>query len=392
MHRCTKPLSRLAISSGKRNCFWVSCVRLVSTRTNQQQLISPKIDPSLSNANPSNNITKCIRVALIGQPNVGKSTLANAIVGVKVSAVSPRAHTTRQQIHCVWTTGDTQVIIADTPGLIAHHLARRINSPRSLLVEPQNAIVDADIVLNKDTWESISTPTMFFSSAGKGPLNQLRKKPAILVINKIDRISKKGKLSRFIDHIYTTRDSSSTPGDSCYNHIFPISALDSNTLSDLKTFFVKSAPERNWEYDANEVTSQSFADIVSEVIREQAFLRYRQEIPYILEHTLDHFAIDEAGVLCIESIVSTQRRSQKVHCIAPLTLFLTQTHNPSMSLSSSSVSCVTRTHAAISIQPIVIGKQGQALLEVCRAAEVTLSSRFGLPVSLTIRVVSRDST
>ncbi|EGD75739.1 hypothetical protein PTSG_07853 [Salpingoeca rosetta] len=334
-------------------------------------------------------------VAVVGSPNVGKSTLANAIVGAKVAAVSPRAHTTRREVHCIWTHDNTQVVLSDTPGLVSHQLARKLRTPRSLLIDPRNAIFDSDIVaavvddttvLDERRWHALRSPQRFLNTIGTSLDRALTGKRAFLVINKVDCVPQQQQLDAFVafvqQHARARSHTANHGADSdchgsrgagvsidqkgaicsadaeedgsgvVFERIFPVSALDPATLGDLKEYLQAQALPKPWQYDSGQVTSHSFPELLLEIVREQMFLRYKQEIPYVLQHNLDSYEVDEDGVLRIYWTISTEQRSQK---------------------------------------PIVIGKKGASIREAATAIQDTLGSQLGMPVIMNIRVMSRGN-
>jgi GTPase len=239
---------------------------------------------------------RCGYVAIIGAPNVGKSTLMNALVGQKLSIVTPKPQTTRHKILGIHSTDNFQAIFLDTPGIIA---------PKYLLHEAMmsaaaSALDDADIVLfmidacdpkiNTDLTHDVA-----FSLLGKV------QKPVYLVINKADAVIKPHILPviDFYSRAYT------------FKEIFPISALKKDGTTELLAAIGRLLPEHPPLYPTEDVTEQNERFFVSEIIREKIFEKYQQEIPYSTSVEIAEFKEREAGKTFISADIFVERESQK---------------------------------------------------------------------------------
>ncbi len=220
---------------------------------------------------------RCGTLAVIGRPNVGKSTLTNRLVGAKVSITSKKAQTTRHRIHGILTTDDCQYIFVDTPGFQTTHrnaLNRIMN--RSVT----QALADVDVVL-------------FVIEAGRwgpGEKEIVRLLPpdrqVLLVINKIDRLTDKSRLLPFID---------SVSREFAFAEIIPLSAEKGQGTAQLLTTAAKYLPESPPFFDADDITDRSERFLAAELLREKLFRNLGEELPYGLTVEIEKF--EEEGAL-----------------------------------------------------------------------------------------------
>jgi GTP-binding protein Era len=220
---------------------------------------------------------RCGTLAVIGRPNVGKSTLTNRLVGAKVSITSKKAQTTRHRIHGILTTEECQYIFVDTPGFQTTHrnaLNRMMN--RSVT----QALADVDVVL-------------FVIEAGRwgpGEKEIVRLLPpdrqVLLVINKIDRLTDKSRLLPFID---------SVSREFAFAEIIPLSAEKGQGTAQLLTTAAKYLPESPPFFDADDITDRSERFLAAELLREKLFRNLGEELPYGLTVEIEKF--EEEGAL-----------------------------------------------------------------------------------------------
>ena len=236
-------------------------------------------------------------VTIIGEPNVGKSTLMNALLHQKISIVTNKPQTTRHKILGILSMEGAQIIFLDTPGII---------KPRYMLQEvmmqfASAAIQDADVLFfmidatapgAKD--EDLADDEAFKRLEGL-------KKPVYLVINKVDLVDK-GSLLPLID-FYSRKFS--------FQEIFPISALKQDGTGDLVTAAAALLPEHPPYYPLDIVSEQNQRFFVSEIIREKIFLRTQEEIPYSTTVDVVDFKEREAGKWFVSADIYVERDSQK---------------------------------------------------------------------------------
>ncbi|NPA48598.1 MAG: GTPase Era [Thermodesulfobacteria bacterium] len=233
-------------------------------------------------------------VALIGLPNVGKSTLLNQLLGYKVAIATPKPQTTRFQIRGVLTGEDFQIIFVDTPGIHdAKDLFNKLMVEHALkAIEEVDSIVFIVDVSNRNP------------RAEEKIIEILRRanKPTILALNKIDLI-KKGELLPIIDffsHIFP------------FKAIVPISALERDGLDELLKEIVETLPEGPMYYDPETITDQPQRLLAAEIIREKIFMLTRQEVPYSTTVVVEEFEEDpEKDLIRIQATVYVEKDSQK---------------------------------------------------------------------------------
>ncbi|MCZ6790888.1 MAG: GTPase Era [Candidatus Dadabacteria bacterium] len=240
----------------------------------------------------SNNPFKSGFITVVGRPNVGKSTLINALVGEKIAAVSEKPNTTRNRILGIRTLPDAQLIFLDTPGI---HKARG-KLGKAMVNTAMSAVQEADVILMmvevKDTF-------------GKGDafIIESLPKPAILVINKIDTI-KKGNILEIIER---SKDFSEK-----IKEVIPISALNSDGISQLLTIISNYLPEGPRLFPEDMITDQPERFIVAEFIREKIFTLTQKEIPYQTAVVIEEFEeLPEKNLINILAVIYVERKNHK---------------------------------------------------------------------------------
>ena len=235
-------------------------------------------------------------VAIIGEPNVGKSTLMNVFIGQKISIVTNKPQTTRHKILGILSTEHHQIIFLDTPGLL---------KPKYLLHEAmmkfaQSAIEDADFVLFMiDATEPHIGPEIDHDVAFQ--LLKGLKKDIYLVINKVDAVKKTDVLP--IMAFYSEKYP--------FKEIFPISALNLSGTNELLDFIIKALPEHPPYYPLDIVSEHSERFFVSEIIREKIFEKFRDEIPYSTTVDIVEFKEQQGRKDLINAEIYVERDSQK---------------------------------------------------------------------------------
>ena len=237
---------------------------------------------------------RCGTVALAGRPNVGKSTLLNALIGFRLSIVSPRPQTTRHRILGIATSDAGQILYVDTPGL--HRGAKRAMN-RSLNRAARSAINDVDLVVQvieagrfTDEDEALYAALVEQSS------------PRILVINKVDLNKDKTVMLPFVTELVAKHS---------YDEIHYISALKKQGLSELEQAILKRLPVQPPQYADDEVTDRSERFLAAEMVREQLMLRLDQELPYATTVEIEQFSDRPDGIAEIHAIIWVERDGQK---------------------------------------------------------------------------------
>ena len=267
-------------------------------------------------------------VALIGRPNVGKSTLLNFLVGQKVAIMSPQPQTTRNKISGIYTDDQEQIVFIDTPG---------IHKPKNKLDDfmdksSYSALDEVDVVLFMVEPEPAGKGDQYIAE-----LLKKIKKPVFLVINKIDKVHP--------DKLLSIIDSYKNLGD--FAEIVPISASQGNNVSELIKTIAKYLPEGPQFYDADQLTDRPEYFIVAELICEQVLKLTHEEVPHATAVVVDRMRDHEGGKLQIEATIYVERPGQK---------------------------------------GIIIGKKGQMLKQIGIAARQEIEALLGEKVNLRLWV------
>lgn len=233
-------------------------------------------------------------VALIGRPNVGKSTLMNRLIGQKIAITSNKPQTTRNRIQTVYTDERGQIIFLDTPGI--HKAKNKLGE--YMVSVAQKTLEDVDVVL----W--LVEPTTFIGAGEKHIITQLKncKKPVILVINKVDTVEKT-EILKFIETYSKEMD---------FHEIIPVSALKGVNTDDLTESIFKYLPYGPMFYDEDTVTDQPMRQIVAELIREKALRCLSDEIPHGIAVTIEVMRErEDFSMWDIEATIICERDSHK---------------------------------------------------------------------------------
>jgi len=240
-----------------------------------------------------NGPTRCGFVALLGAPNVGKSTLLNALVGAKVAIVSPKPQTTRSRIVGIVMAGETQIVLVDIPGIFQPR--RRLD--RAMVASAWQGAKDADVVaLVVDAERPDDGETLAIAERLKA-----ENRPALLVLNKIDAISRETLL----------------PIAQRYNEIanfsdtFMISALKGHGVDDLRAALARLLPEGPHLYPADQLTDLPQRLLAAEITREQIYLQLHEEVPYSTAVETEKWTERDDGSVRIDQAIYVQREGQK---------------------------------------------------------------------------------
>jgi GTPase len=236
---------------------------------------------------------RCGFVALIGAPNVGKSTLVNALVGTKVAIVSHKAQTTRTLLRGIAIVGGSQLVFIDTPGIFAPK--RRLD--RAMVTTAWTGVEDADIAA-----VLIDAKRGLDEEAG-AILERLAKigRTKILLINKIDLVEKPVLLA--IAKAASER--------ARFAATFMISALTGDGVADVKSWLASHVPKGPWHYPADQLTDAPLRQLAAEITREKLYLRLQQELPYQSTVETDVWTQLKDGSTRIEQTIYVERESQR---------------------------------------------------------------------------------
>ena len=235
-------------------------------------------------------------VAIVGRPNVGKSTLLNSLIGQKVSITSKKSQTTRHRINGILTDAQSQFIFVDTPGFQTQH-TNRLNSVMNRTVT--QSMRDVDVVI-------FVIEALRFDDRDKQvvkllPVDNERNKPVILAINKIDRLADKSKLLPFLEKMAK---------EFTFSAIVPVSAEQGTQLPDLISTVRSYLPQNPPVFGENEVTDRSERFIAAELIREKLFRLLGEEIPYSISVVIDQFTT-EGELRKIHASIIVNKANQK---------------------------------------------------------------------------------
>ena len=237
--------------------------------------------------------TRCAFVALIGAPNVGKSTLVNALVGAKVTIVSPKVQTTRTLVRGIAIEGQSQLVFVDTPGIFAPR--RRLD--RAMVTSAWTGAHDADIVaLMIDAKRGIDPET-------EAILHRLADVAGrkLVILNKVDLVAKPTLLALAQD----------ANARAPFGATFMVSALSGDGIGDLKAWLAAQAPEGPWHYPEDQISDAPLRSLAAEITREQVFNRLHQELPYRSTVETDAWKELRDGSVRVEQTIYVERESQR---------------------------------------------------------------------------------
>jgi len=276
-------------------------------------------------------------VAVLGRPNVGKSTLVNALVGAKVSIVSPRPQTTRHRLLGIATFPDAQLLLVDTPGIhreqgksTASAMHRWMNRAAHGALEGVDVAV---LVIRAGQWNDADS--FVYEALRHAGL------PVVLVVNQIDLIKEKAALLPYLAKVTEGRD---------FVGVHPISALKRNGLEALVKTVTGYLPEQPALYGEDEITDKSQRFLAGEMVREQLMRQLGEELPYATTVEIESFSVD-GTMLRIGAVIWVERDGQKA---------------------------------------IVIGKGGERLREIGSRARIQMEKLFGAKVFLQTWVRVRE--
>jgi GTPase len=276
---------------------------------------------------------RCGFVALIGTPNAGKSTLLNALVGSKISIVTPKVQTTRALIRGIAMEGAAQLIFVDTPGIFAPR--RRLD--RAMVGSAWGSTQDADIVaLLIDSQKGVQED----EEAILRRLADVRA-PKILVLNKVDLVEKPKLLT--LAQLLNER--------AAFAATFMVAARSGDGVGDLKRYFAAHVPPGPWLYPEDQISDAPLRQLAAEITREKLYLRLHQELPYQSTVETEVWKELKDGAVRIEQTIYVERESQR---------------------------------------KIVLGKGGQAIKAIGAAARAEIAAAIEHPVHLFLFVKVRE--
>lgn len=233
-------------------------------------------------------------VAILGRPNVGKSTFLNYVLGKKVSIISPKPQTTRNRLQGIYTTNDMQIIFIDTPG---------IHKPQNKLDDFMNneafsTLNDADVVM------LLTDSTQEFGTGDKFVLDLLKKSnaPKVLVCNKMDLVKKNidENVNKFTDYLN-------------FDKVIKISSVTGDNINELLSYLYTKLDEGPMYYPKDQLSDHPEQFIISEIIREKVLMLTKEEVPHSIACVIENFKVDEENpnLVNINAVIVVERDSQK---------------------------------------------------------------------------------
>ncbi len=236
---------------------------------------------------------RCGFIALIGAPNVGKSTLINAIVGAKVTIVSHKVQTTRTLLRGIATQADAQLVFIDTPGIFQPR--RRLD--RAMVAGAWTGAGDADIVgVMIDARRGLDEETSVLMERLAGLA-----RPSILIVNKVDLVEKPTLLALVKDAVARAK----------FAATFMVSALTGDGIADLRQWLAGHVPVGPWHYPEDQITDAPLRQLAAEITREKLYLRLHQELPYQSTVETNSWKELKDGSVRIEQTIYVERMSQR---------------------------------------------------------------------------------
>ncbi len=278
-------------------------------------------------------LNHCGYVAIVGRPNVGKSTLLNRILGQKISITTRKPQTTRHQILGIKTTEMAQVVYVDTPGM---HRGSKKAMNRYMNKAAASVINDVDVVI-------FVVDGMRWQEDDQAILEKLKlvDTPVILALNKLDKLENREQLLPYIKQMSAKM---------CFKEIIPMSATKGENIESLETLVTSLLPASPAFFPEDQVTDKSERFVAAELVREKLMMRLGQEVPYSITVEIEQFKL-EKKVLHINALIWVERNNQKM---------------------------------------IVIGKNGEMLKAVGKQARLEMEDMFKTKVFLKLWVKVKD--
>lgn len=295
-------------------------------------------DTSSSFRNNEKRKTRTGQVTIIGKPNAGKSTLLNSILGVKLSIVTPKPQTTRKTVLGIYTEDNLQIVFTDTPGIIKP----KYQMQSMMMDYVDRSLEETDVICLLVDLSEYKIGQEYFHSSVIEKIKRA-KKSTILILNKIDVFKDIKSVLPVIAEFQKT---------GLYDEIVPISAKKSANTYQLIASIEKYLPEAPFLFDEDTLSTQNQRFFVSEIIREQVFFKFSEEIPYSTEVTITEFKERETGKWYISADIIVERKNQKM---------------------------------------IVVGTNGEKIKELGEKARVLIEEHLQMPIYLELFVKVRDN-
>ena len=247
------------------------------------------IGPTLKKPERKDKPRSILRVGVLGEPNAGKSTLINSVVGEKVSIISEITNTTRESIYVPFSSGNTQIVFIDTPGIVPFQVARKLKLGRTQITAPRKVIDECDLLAVVVDLESRRKRERIHECI-LDLLNKHSEFPCILILNKIDLIKRKSTLLKYVSNLTTDRKKDvwgyeKIGGYSGFKSVFMISASNGDGVPDVVDYLMKNAKEGTWEYENEIKVDLPIDKRIAELFRETLLGMFKHEIPWQVKQT-----------------------------------------------------------------------------------------------------------
>ncbi|OXU25633.1 hypothetical protein TSAR_016009 [Trichomalopsis sarcophagae] len=288
---------------------------------------------------------KSLKIAILGLPNAGKSTLINHLIGRPVCATSSKIHTTRKKASAIFCLDDTQLVFIDTPGLVGRGDVKKYKLEDSFKKDVQHSMKEADVIgvlqdmTNLHARKFIDKKIMSILELSAAETN------SILILNKIDTLKHKKLLLEVVKNL------TSQEAGPKFSDVFMISALTGDGVDDLRNYFLDSAKERAWDYNKKTYSDQTPDTIVKEIVKAKFLDDLPQEVPYLVDVVAEHVEKCEDGSMNV--VVN-------VNC------------------------------PSVRIARMIIGKSGERVKKVAKEAEQLLCTTFTTAVRLKIAIPIKE--
>ncbi|KAM7343599.1 GTPase Era, mitochondrial [Cochliomyia hominivorax] len=291
---------------------------------------------------------KTLSIAVIGVPNAGKSTFINNLINHRVCPTSCKVHTTRKANKAIYTTGETQLVFYDTPGLVTQKEIKKHKLEQSFKRSYRHAIQHADMIAvihdASNTWTRKQLhPTVIDSLKAYSQL------PSILILNKIDALKSKRitlELIRLLtnntlsglkkqtktnkrrfhddhksddipikDSVIESDELDKTEGSwSNFSEVFLVSSITGNGLNDVHDYLIEAAKTKSWEYSSDTFTDEAPEDLIVESVRARLLDYLPQEIPYNLKTSIEYYSVDNNTIYASVEVVCPSKRIERLIC------------------------------------------------------------------------------
>lgn len=260
-----------------------------------------------------------MKVAFLGLPNAGKSTLVNKLIHRSICPTSSKVHTTLHKAEAIYTEGNTQIIFMDTPGLVISKEIKTYKLLKTFEEDPKSAITDADVIGIIQDVSNIYTRHKLEDFVLDYINNKIKDTPLLMIFNKVDKLKKKNIL------LDLTRMFTNNNNYPKFDDIFMISALNGDGVDDLRTYLLDIAKVKNWKYKEEFYTDQSIKTIIEQTVRAKLLDILPYEMPYKVKIIIDYLEFGDDNINTFVTLdcpkaryvkILLKMKSHKIKCLA----------------------------------------------------------------------------